>query len=206
MCPSPDYFKNSEKLNPNQENRLFSLSSIFKSYKSREINDDDYLDQLFIDTDLKSLETNARDSIAEPFYFLIEELFELKGMKSLFRKSLIMFVQLTYGQTINRKIREFIFWILNDDMVAFYLGCIRDSFWKFNEASGEIELIKYEQIQRTEEDKIQTKKLAKLKLISNIPGRSIHSFFCLLNNLTKNRENYFFKILCKNWSEKRMLK
>ncbi len=173
LCPSPDYFKNNEKSYSNltnQDNRLFSLTSIFKGPKSRDINDDDYLDELFIDTDLKSLETNARDSIAEPFYFLIEELFELKGMKSLFRKSLIMFVQLTYGQTINRKIREFIYWILNDDMLAFYLGCIRDSFWKLNEASGEIELIKYEQSQRTMEDKLQTKKLARLKLISNIPG------------------------------------
>ena len=81
-----------------------------------------------------------------------------------------MFVQLTYGQTINRKIREFIYWILNDDMVAFYLGCIRDSFWKLNESSGDIELIKYEQSLRTQEDKQQTKKLARLKLISNIPG------------------------------------
>jgi sorting nexin-25 len=173
LCPSPDYFKNSEKANSglsNQDSKLFSLSSIFKSSKSRDINDDEYLDQLFIDTDLKSLETNARDSIAEPFYFLIEELFELKGMKSIFRKSLIMFVQLTYGQTINRKIREFIYWILNDDMVAFYLGCIRDSFWKLNESSGDIELIKYEQSLRTQEDKQQTKKLARLKLISNIPG------------------------------------
>jgi hypothetical protein len=81
-----------------------------------------------------------------------------------------MFVQLTYGQTINRKIREFIYWALNEDMAAFYLGCLRDSFWSLNPSTAELDLIKFELNQRTSEEKLQTKKMAKLKLISNIPG------------------------------------
>lgn len=169
LCPSLDYVNKKTDQATNSEEK-FSISSIFKSSKSKESTDEDYLDELFSDTDLKSLDSNGRDSIAEPFYFLIEEVFELKGMKKLFQKSLILFVQFTYGATINRKIRESIYWILDDDMLAFYLKQMKDSFWKMNDLDGKMELIKYEANIRNEEEKIQVKKNAKLKLIANIPG------------------------------------
>ena len=94
-------------------------------------------------------------------------------MKKLFRKSLILFVQLTYGANINRKIRETIYWILNDEIVSYFIKQVKDSIWKENISTGEIELIKYESHTRTDEEKIQTKLAAKQKVIENIPGLNI---------------------------------
>jgi sorting nexin-25 len=128
------------------------------------------LEELFSDTDFKGLDLNGKDSIAEPFYYLIEELFEIRGMKKIFRKSLILFVQLTYGATINRKIRETIYWILNEEVVSLIIKQIKDSIWKVNNLTGELELIKHDIHHRTNEEKAQTKNQAKQKLIENIPG------------------------------------
>ena len=129
---------------------------------------------MFADADSKSLDLSDKDSIAEPFYHLLEELFELKGMKKWFRKSLIMFVQLTYGATINRKIRECIYWMLSDEMLAFYIKQIRESFWRLNADTNEFELIQATQSSsRSQLDKIQTKQLAKSKLTANLPGRKM---------------------------------
>ena len=129
------------------------------------------MEELFSDTDFKGLDLNGKDSIAEPFYYLIEELFEIRGMKKIFRKSLILFVQLTYGATINRKIRETIYWILNEEVVSLIIKQIKDSIWKVNNVTGELELIKQDIFHRTNDEKIQTKNQAKQKLIENIPGK-----------------------------------
>ena len=45
---------------------------------------------------------DARDGIAEPIYHLISEVFELRGVFGWMRKTLVTFVQITYGRTINR--------------------------------------------------------------------------------------------------------
>ena len=122
---------------------------------------------------MKFSEVNAKDSIAEPFYYFLEELFEIKGMKKWFRKSLILFVQLTYGATINRKIRESINWVLSDEMLAYYLKLTRDSFWTLDLGSKEYKLIEAEEPVRNLDEKIRTKNMAKLKLIANIPGKQL---------------------------------
>ena len=140
---------------------------------------------MFADADSKSLDLNDKDSIAEPFYHLLEELFELKGMKKWFRKSLILFVQLTYGATINRKIRECIYWMLSDEMLAFYLKQIRESFWRLNAETNEFEQIQPPQSSpRSQLDKIQTKQLAKSKLTANLPGatKCFEDFFLVMLN------------------------
>ena len=45
----------------------------------------------------------ARDVIAENIYGLIGEVFDMRGVFKWVRKSLMTFVQITYGSTINRK-------------------------------------------------------------------------------------------------------
>ncbi len=152
------------------EEKPFSLTSIFRNPKPKETTEDDYLDKIFEDDDSKSMDLNAKDSIAEPFYHLLEELFELKGMKKWFRKSLILFVQFTYGATINRKIRECIYYFFSEEMLTFYLKQLKDSMWQLNSETNEFELIQYDTLIRSEFDKIQTKNQAKLKLLANIPG------------------------------------
>ena len=117
------------------------------------------------------VDSDLNDSIAEPLYVLIEEVFELKGMKKLFRKSLILLVQLTFGGTINRKIRESIYWLINDDQVSFFLQVFKNSLWMVNESDGSINLISYENSNKTNENKVLTKKISRHKLRSNIPGK-----------------------------------
>jgi hypothetical protein len=95
-------------------------------------------------------------------------------MKKWFRKSLILFVQFTYGATINRKIRECIYWLLSDENLSYYLKQMKDSFWRLNPDTNEYELIIHEANSKSVLDKIQTKNTAKNKLISNIPG-----LFCI---------------------------
>jgi hypothetical protein len=52
---------------------------MLSSKQNKETQENELIDQLFADTDYKSLD--AKDSTAEPFYQFLEELFELKGMK-----------------------------------------------------------------------------------------------------------------------------
>lgn len=152
-------------------NLVFFLISL----RQKEINTaegDEYLDRLFSESYLKSLDSTnaAKDSIAEPFYYLLEELFDIKGMKKLFRKSFILFVQLTYGATINRIIRERVYsFVLSDEYVSFYLKQLKDSFWSYDEKTNDYTLLPPNPI-RSDEEKQKTKKHAKLKLLANIPG------------------------------------
>ncbi|CAF0896304.1 unnamed protein product [Brachionus calyciflorus] len=164
LCPTRELKSNSKKTISNDDK--FSISSIFKGNKSREAQEDEFLDDLFSENDSKLLDS---DSIAEPIYNLIEEVFELKGVKKIFRKSLVLFVQLTFGGTINRKIRESVYWMINDDQLSFYLKQLKDTFWVHDETDGSIRLVKNDIQQTTNEDRIRIKKLARNKLISNIP-------------------------------------
>ena len=199
LCPSPDSYnerKRDQLANRSSNDEKFFLKSLFKRYyknflkidqyfinhlskklfllntssKPKQMTEDEFLDELFTEQDSKNLDINDRDSIAEPFYHLIEELFELKSMKKIFRKSLILFVQLTYGATINRQIRQSIYSLFNDEMVSFYLKQIKDSIWTVNIENNETELIKHEDKSRRNEDKILSKKIAKQKLIASVPG------------------------------------
>lgn len=45
---------------------------------------------------------DQKDSIAEPLYALMGEIFDMGGVFKWLRRSLISFVQITYGRTINR--------------------------------------------------------------------------------------------------------
>lgn len=48
------------------------------------------------------MSTEERDSIAEPLYALLSEVFDMRGVFRWLRKTLVTFVQITYGRTINR--------------------------------------------------------------------------------------------------------
>ena len=47
-------------------------------------------------------EDRSKDSIAEPLYGLINEIYDLHGMFKWLRKSFIAFVEVTFGRSINR--------------------------------------------------------------------------------------------------------
>lgn len=54
------------------------------------------------DSPLFQAADDSRDGIAEPIYHLISEVFELRGVFGWLRRTLVTFVQITYGRTINR--------------------------------------------------------------------------------------------------------
>ena len=60
-------------------------------------------DDLFLELD-SDLNSDVVDSIAEPLYSLLAEMFELQGGNPVnwLRRTLIMFVQISFGKTINR--------------------------------------------------------------------------------------------------------
>ncbi|KAK2563095.1 Sorting nexin-25 [Acropora cervicornis] len=73
--------------------------------------------------------TLRKDSIAEPFYGLIGEVFELKGVFKWLRRSLIAFVHVTSGGNINKEIHGMVEWLVSESMVMYYIHLFRDSMW-----------------------------------------------------------------------------
>lgn len=51
---------------------------------------------------VQSNSEDGKDAIAEPLYTLMGEVFDMRGVFKWLRKTLISFVQITYGRTINR--------------------------------------------------------------------------------------------------------
>ncbi|XP_062991565.1 sorting nexin-25 isoform X5 [Elgaria multicarinata webbii] len=100
LSPSPEHLK---VIDVQGKKSSFSLSSFlerlpgdFFSHQEEEAEDDDDLSDYGEDVD------GRRDSLAEPCFMLIGEIFELRGMFKWVRKTLIALVQITFGRTINK--------------------------------------------------------------------------------------------------------
>ena len=100
----------------------------------------------------------------------MEELFEIRGLKQIFRKSLMVFVQLTYGATINRKIRESVYFLFNDEIISSFVKQIKDSIWEEDVTTGEFLLTKRKLDVKNNDEMSQTKSQTKQILIEKIPG------------------------------------
>lgn len=77
----------------------------------------DETDSLF-----QAFSDDARDGIAEPIYHLISEVFELRGVFGWLRRTLVTFVQITYGRTINRFYLKYFLKLYPRFKCVFYLG------------------------------------------------------------------------------------
>ena len=69
------------------------------------------------------------DGVAEPLYSLISEIFEIRGVFRILRKSLMTFVQITYGSTINKHIKDTVGWLTSDLMIAKCLKTLKLTIW-----------------------------------------------------------------------------
>lgn len=76
-----------------------------------------------------SLEDDERDSIAEPMYGLISEIFVLKGLFKWLRRQAIFFVKLTYGASINTYVETSIGWLSEEEQLVYYLEYFRDTMF-----------------------------------------------------------------------------
>lgn len=184
--------------------KFFSISSLFKTSSSsstdktelwgtRDHDDDD--DLLLISEGNESCLESAKDSkvslqfddtkdsIAEPIYHLLSEIFDLTGPFKFLRKSLISFVQLTYGGTINRQIRDQIAGCFDEANLHHYLSIILKSLWPVDDTDEDKPIP-----ERTDDMKEMTAHAAKSLVIDNVPD--------LLSNLVgaQNAKNGSIKI------------
>ncbi|RWS30016.1 sorting nexin-25-like protein, partial [Leptotrombidium deliense] len=138
-----------------------SSQSVTRSVSNDSALDDEEIDQYFNFDELESKD-NANDNIAESLYSLANEIFELSGAVGLLRKSLIAFVQLSFGHSMNKQLRETISWMTSESMVLYYLVMFRDSFWQ----NGQLVQTSPE---KTRAAKKEIQLLAKQQLSNNIP-------------------------------------
>ncbi|KAH8287774.1 hypothetical protein KR054_012675, partial [Drosophila jambulina] len=146
LSPSSDHLKQSL---PSPKKSKFSLATLFRSDAGKaheaaasratdpfwglQRDDDDistYLDgESGGEAKLLASDLDSKDSIAEPMYALMGEIFDMGGVFKWLRKSLISFVQITYGRTINRQIRESVAYLFEESMLHNYFSAILKSFW-----------------------------------------------------------------------------
>uniref|UniRef100_A0A7N4NN45 Sorting nexin 25 n=1 Tax=Sarcophilus harrisii TaxID=9305 RepID=A0A7N4NN45_SARHA len=162
LSPSPDYLK---VIDVQGKKSTFSLSSFlerlprdFFSHQEEEAEEDSDLSDYGDDVDGK------KDALAEPCFMLIGEIFELRGMFKWVRRTLIALVQVTFGRTINKQIRDTINWIFSEPMLVYYINVFRDAFWPNGKLAPPMP-------PRSEEQSQETKQRAQQKLLENIPGK-----------------------------------
>nr|XP_033799397.1 sorting nexin-25 isoform X3 [Geotrypetes seraphini] len=189
LSPSPEHLKFADLQG---KRASFSISSFlerlpgdFFSHPGEEAEEDsDY-------SDSGDEIDGKKDALAEPCFMLIGEIFELHGMFKWVRKTLIALVQVTFGRTINRQIRETMDWIFSEQMVIYYISAFRDAFWP----NGKLAPAKPS---RTEKQHQETKQKAKQKLLENIPDalqslfgqqNARHGIIKIFNALQEKRAN-----------------
>ncbi|XP_011933456.1 PREDICTED: sorting nexin-25 isoform X2 [Cercocebus atys] len=160
LSPSPDYLK---VIDVQGKKNSFSLSSFlerlprdFFSHQEEETEEDSDLSDYGDDVD------GRKDALAEPCFMLIGEIFELRGMFKWVRRTLIALVQVTFGRTINKQIRDTVNWIFSEQMLVYYINIFRDAFWPHGKLAPPTTI-------RSEEQSQETKQRAQQKLLENIP-------------------------------------
>ncbi|KAG7282003.1 hypothetical protein CRUP_020108 [Coryphaenoides rupestris] len=159
LSPSPEHLK----VMSIQKKSSFSLASFleklpgdFFSHTEEEAEDDSDLSDYGDEPDAR------KDALAEPCFMLIGEIFELRGMFKWVRKTLIALVQVTFGRTINKQIRDTVNWIFSEQMLVCYINIFRDAFWPNGRLAPHIKA-------RTDSERRDTKDRAQQKLLDNIP-------------------------------------
>uniref|UniRef100_A0A2K5Z2Z1 Sorting nexin 25 n=1 Tax=Mandrillus leucophaeus TaxID=9568 RepID=A0A2K5Z2Z1_MANLE len=132
-----------------------------------------------------------KDALAEPCFMLIGEIFELRGMFKWVRRTLIALVQVTFGRTINKQIRDTVNWIFSEQMLVYYINIFRDAFWPHGKLAPPTTI-------RSEEQSQETKQRAQQKLLENIPDtlqslvgqqNARHGIIKIFNALQEARAN-----------------
>ena len=132
FSPSPERLK---CVPEREDNRFKKLKALFKNSDQTKKGKDDLssneshsmlmMDE-FSDTE-KSFE--VKDDIAEPFYALISEVFDLRGVFKWFRKSLVTFVQMSLGGTISRQLQDWASLLVSEASLVTALNMLKNSFW-----------------------------------------------------------------------------
>nr|XP_033339531.1 sorting nexin-25 isoform X2 [Megalopta genalis] len=168
LSPSSEHLKHAP---PSPKKSRFSLSTLFKTSSTssdiRDKDDEEDYSLLLDDTDSARSVTDGylssnKDAIAEPLYTLLGEIFDLRGVFRWLRRSLIIFVQITYGRTINRQIRDTIAWIFSEPMLHYYVQLFTKSWWP----NGHLVSAN---VLRSDEEKLKTRGEARRQFLNNVP-------------------------------------
>ncbi|XP_039440568.1 sorting nexin-25 [Culex pipiens pallens] len=183
LSPSSDRLKQSTNPSPSKKDKSkFSLATLFKANSekldqfwgphfrlhSADFADDDQVSMYLEGSSAENgsskaaTDADAKDSIAEPLYALLGEIFDMGGVFKWLRRSLISFVQITYGQTINRQIRESINYLFEEPMLHTYASTVLKALWP-----GGVLTVK--SVDRSEDQQEMTMNAAKSLLLDNIP-------------------------------------
>ncbi|XP_030885792.1 sorting nexin-25 isoform X3 [Leptonychotes weddellii] len=189
LSPSPDYLK---VIDVQGKKSTFSLSSFlerlprdFFSHQEEETEEDSDLSDYGDDVD------GRKDALAEPCFMLIGEIFELRGMFKWVRRTLIALVQVTFGRTINKQIRDTVNWIFSEQMLVYYINVFRDAFWPNGRLAPATTV-------RSQEQSQAAKQRAQQKLLENIPDmlqslvgqqNARHGIIKIFNALQETRAN-----------------
>lgn len=147
------------------------MSTLFKTSSGnnepRDKEDEEDYSLLLDDTDSGRSATDGyinatKDAIAEPLYTLLGEIFDLRGVFRWLRRSLITFVQITYGRTINRQIRDTVAWVFSEPMLHYYIQLFTKSWWPNGYLVSET-------VNRTDEEKLKTRGEARRQFLNNVP-------------------------------------
>uniref|UniRef100_A0A8C9VE29 Sorting nexin 25 n=1 Tax=Scleropages formosus TaxID=113540 RepID=A0A8C9VE29_SCLFO len=159
LSPSPEHLKVMDI----QKKSSFSLASFlerlpgdFFSHQEEDADDDSDFSDYGDEADGK------KDALAEPFFMLVGEIFELRGMFKWVRKTLIALVQVTFGRTINKQIRDTVSWMFGEPMLVYYINVFRDAFWPNGKLAPHNKV-------RSDAERRATKEKAQQKLLDNIP-------------------------------------
>ena len=128
---------------------------------------------------------DGKDSIAEPLYSLMSEIFDMRGLFKYLRKTLIAFVQVAYGRTINRQIYDTISWCFSEQMLHYYMNLMMKSWWPGG-------VLASPQPERSQTTKTQTSLEAREQFVSNVPEALITLVGA---NAAKNGARKVFDIL-----------
>ncbi|XP_017769839.1 PREDICTED: sorting nexin-25 isoform X2 [Nicrophorus vespilloides] len=180
LSPSSEHLKHTA---PSTKKSKFSFSTLFKSNNDanvkelnliRDSEEEDisqYLDAPGSSEQSDGYKMNghsklgiedSKDTIAEPLYSLMSEIFDMRGLFKYLRKTLIAFVQITYGRTINRQIYDSITWCFSEKMLHYYITLMTKSFWPQGELAPKSP-------ERGELERKVTANEARKLFVSNVP-------------------------------------
>jgi sorting nexin-25 len=86
----------------------------------------------------------------------------MRGVFKYLRKTLIGFVQVTYGRNINRQIHETISWWFSEQMLHYYITLVLKNFWPGGSLASPNPV-------RTVDEKIRTAREAQELFVNNVP-------------------------------------
>lgn len=208
LSPSSEHLK---AVVPSPKKYRFSLSTLFKTSvggnELRDREDEEDYSLLLDDSETGRSSTDSylnasKDAIAEPLYTLLGEVFDLRGVFRWLRRSIITFVQITYGRTINRQIRDIVAWVFSEPMLHYYIQLFMKSWWPNGQLVSETVL-------RTDEEKLKTRGEARRQFLNNVPEvltnlvgaqsaqRGATKVFDSLQNVNLNKQLFYdiFEVL-----------